>query len=105
MYRTHSPLSAAALFGVGLAVGSCGQASVAGSAYERPGGGVTIEFQSGGKAIASIGALSMSCTYDQNGKTINLNCENEKDVFTINDDGSLSGPPGGMLARLTKKKT
>jgi hypothetical protein len=28
----------------------------------------------------------------------------EKDAFTINDDGSLSGPPGGMVPRLTKKK-
>jgi hypothetical protein len=32
-------------------------------------------------------------------------CDQEKDVFTLNDDGSLSGPPNGMLARLTKKKS
>jgi hypothetical protein len=87
-----------------LALAGCGETSVAGSTYEAGGGAVQIAFQSGGKAHASIGPISSDCTYEQSGKTITLTCEGEKDVFTLDDDGSLRGPPNGMLARLTKKK-
>ena len=79
--------------------------SVEGNTYEANGGAVKIEFQSSGKAITSIGVMSSPCTYTQTGKAIALSCENEKIEFTLNEDGSLSGPPEGFAARLTKKKT
>jgi hypothetical protein len=89
-----------------ILVAGCGKSSsVEGNTYEATGGDVKIEFQSGGKAVTSIGPMSSNCTYTQTGKTINLSCENEKLELTLNDDGSLAGPPNGFAARLTKKKT
>ncbi len=103
-YSGNSAHLVGVLLGAGLILGGCGGTSVAGSTYEGAGGAVKIEFQSGGKAFASIGAFSSPCTYDQNGKIVTLTCERDKTDFTLNDDGSLSGPPNGMLGRLTKKK-
>jgi hypothetical protein len=79
--------------------------SVEGNTYEANGGAVKIEFQSGGKAVTTMGPMAAKCTYTQNGKTISLVCENDKIELTVNDDGSLAGPPSGFAARLTKKKT
>jgi hypothetical protein len=100
----HRVLLVSVLLGVGFTLESCGEASVEGSTYEGNGGVVKIEFQSSGKASAWMGPVSSPCTYDQSGKTVTLSCQGDKDVFIVNDDGSLSGPPNGMLAHLTKKK-
>jgi predicted small secreted protein len=81
----------------------CGN-RIAGNTYWGAGNLVQIEFQSGGKARASIGPMTSDCTYTENGKTVELACEGVKEVLTVNDDGSLSGPPGGLMGRLTKKK-
>jgi len=48
--------------------------------------------------------LTSACTYTQNAKTVNLICEGDTTVLTMQDDGSLNGPPEGMLAHLTKVK-
>jgi hypothetical protein len=82
---------------------ACGD-SVQGNTYETNGSVVKIEFQSGGKAFLSTGPLTTNCTYTTEGKAVTLVCEGEKTVFTVNDNDSLSGPPGGFLMRLTKKK-
>jgi hypothetical protein len=71
----------------------CG-GKVEGNTYAGNGGVVQIEFKSGGKAYVSTGPVSTPCTYTESGKT----------VFTVDDDGALNGPQGGMLGRLTKKK-
>lgn len=81
----------------------CGN-SVSGNTYTGAGNMVTIEFQSGGKAKASMGPMTSDCTYTQDGKTVALTCEGIKQELTVNDDGSLSGPAGGLMGRLTKKK-
>ena len=65
---------------------------------------VKIEFQSGGKAFASMGPMTSSCTYTQSGKTISLICEGDTTELTVAGDGSLNGPPDGMLSHLTKVK-
>jgi hypothetical protein len=49
------------------------------------------------------------CTYKQDGDKISLSCEGEKGVFTMNPDGSLTGPTEGMwkhkdFAHLTEVK-
>jgi hypothetical protein len=82
----------------------CGGAKTEGHIYSGNGGIVKIEFKSGGKAFVSTGPVSTPCTYSESGKTLTLICEGEKTDFTIDDDGALIGPPGGMLARLTKEK-
>ncbi len=88
------------LVGVGIGCGS----KVEGNPYEGNGGIVKIEFKSGGKAFLSAGPATTTCTYTEDGKTVTMICVGDKTVFTVEDDGALSGPPDGMLTRLTKKK-
>jgi hypothetical protein len=88
------------LVGVGIACGG----KVEGNTYEGNGGMVKIEFKSGGKAYLSAGPATTTCTYTEDGKTVTMICVGDKTVFTVEDDGALSGPPDGMLTRLTKKK-
>ena len=77
---------------------------VEGNTYEDNGGVVKVEFKSGGKAFVSTGPVTNTCTYAESGKNVTLTCEGDKTVLTVDDDGALSGPPGGFIARLTKKK-
>ncbi len=86
-----------------LGTAACGN-SVSGHTYAGNGELVKIEFQSGGKAFASMGPMTSSCTYTQSGKKISLICEGDTEELTMADDGSLNGPPEGMLAHLTKVK-
>jgi len=82
---------------------ACGN-GVSGHTYQGAGGLVQIQFQSGGKAISTVGAMIDNCTYTVNNKTIALTCDNITTNLTINSDGSLSGPPDGMLAKMTRVK-
>ena len=93
-------LAVIGVFGVGIGCGS----KVEGNTYEGNGGVVKIEFKSGGKAYLSAGPATTTCTYTENGKTVTMVCVGDTTVFTVEDDGALSGPPDGMLTRLTKKK-
>ena len=81
----------------------CGK-KVEGNVYEDNGGVVKIEFKSGGKAYLSTRPATTTCTYSESGKTVTMICVGDKTVFTVEDDGALSGPPDGLLTRLTKKK-
>ena len=97
-------LTAMAMALLCLSAAGCG-VKVQGHTYAGPGNVVTVEFQEGGKAIASVGPLmSSSCTYTQSGKQVSLVCEGDTTLLTIADDGSLNGPPDGALAHLTKVK-
>jgi hypothetical protein len=77
---------------------------VEGNTYEDNGGVVKIEFKSEGKAYLSAGPATTTCTYSESGKTATWICVSDKTVFTLEDDGALSGPPDGLLTRLTKKQ-
>lgn len=81
----------------------CG-GKVQGNTYADNGGVVRIEFKSGGKAYVSTGPVSNSCSYSESGKSVTLTCEGDKTILTVDDDGALNGPPGGLLSRLTKVK-
>ena len=83
---------------------SCGSKSVAGNTYEAAGGAFSVEFQSGGKAVTTIAGNKVDCTYVEDSKTVTLTCEGQPVALTVNDDGSLSGPPDGMMGKLTKKQ-
>ena len=91
-------LAVIAVLGVG-----CG-GKVEGNTYEGNGGVVKIEFKSGGKAFLSAGPATTTCTYTESGKTVTMVCVGDTTVFTVEDDEALSGPPDGLLTRLTKKK-
>jgi hypothetical protein len=86
-----------------LFAAACGN-NVSGHTYAGNGAVVKIEFQSGGKAFASMGPVTSQCTYTQDGKKVTLICEGDTTVLTIDNDGALNGPPEGMLAHLTKTK-
>jgi hypothetical protein len=80
----------------------CG-GKVQGKTYQDNGGVVKIEFKSGGKAYVSAGPATTTCTYSEDGNKVTMICEGDKTVFTVEDDGALSGPPDGLMTRLTKK--
>ncbi len=95
----------AAVAAAGLVcLGAAGCSKVKGHTFAGNGDLVKIEFDSGGKALASLGPLTSTCTYTESGSKVTLVCEDDTTVFTVADDGSLNGPPDGMLAHLTKVK-
>jgi hypothetical protein len=101
-FSTSKPLAVAVLVMWSVLTGCGGK--VEGNTYAGNGGVVQVEFKSGGKAYVSTGPVSNPCSYTESGKTVTLVCEGAKTVFTVDDDGALNGPPGGMLGRLEKKK-
>jgi hypothetical protein len=101
MARSGWVAAAAAL--LCLSAVGCG-ANVKGHTYSAADNSVTIEFQSGGSAAVSFGPISSTCTYTQSGKQINLTCGGQTEVLTVADDGSLSGPPDGVMGHLAKVK-
>ena len=100
----RNTILAAVVAGVSLIVG-CG--GVSGNTYVGANGGYTIEFQSGGKAVESLGGQKDNCTYvEDSGKSVTLTCADGKTVFTIGSKGELVPPAGsmlGMMGPLTKK--
>jgi hypothetical protein len=80
-----------------------GGGSVAGSTYVGNGSVISVEFVSGGKAFVSMGPMTQTCTYTQAAEIVSLDCEGAKTELTV-DEAGLTGPPNGMMTRLTKKK-
>jgi hypothetical protein len=103
-FNTSSARTAAVIAVLSACATGCGGAKAEGHTYSGNGGVVKIEFKSDGKAFVATGPVSTPCTYSESGKTLTLTCEGDKTDFTVDDDGALIGPPGGMLARLTKEK-
>jgi hypothetical protein len=102
-FNSSNALAPVILVILGALVIGCG-GKLEGTTYAGNGGVVQVEFKSGGKAYVSTGPVSTPCSYTESGKTVTLVCEGDKTVFTMDDDGALNGPQGGMLGRLTKKK-
>jgi len=73
--------------------------------YSNVNGSIMLELKSGGKASLTILGEAEACTYKVDGKTVTLDCKGHKTVFTIHDDGSLTGPPGSMIGALRKSKS
>jgi len=101
--RFGSVLTAAAVALLSVFAAGCGN-SVKGHTYAGNGQLVSIQFQSGGKAYASMGPMTSACTYTQSGKNVTLICEGDTEQLALASDGSLNGPPDGMLAHLTRVK-
>jgi hypothetical protein len=96
-------LAVAVVAALSLFATSCG-GGVQGHIYKDNGGVVQIELKSSGKAYVSAGPMTQTCTYSESGKTVTLMCQGDKTIFTVEDDGALSGPRDGLMARLTKVK-
>jgi hypothetical protein len=100
-WKLGAALIVAAAVAGGL--GGCGQSSsVENSAYQSDDGAVRIDFKSDDKAVVSLAGMPQDCTYSQKEKTISITCQGDKADFTLNDDGSLAGPPEGFAPRLTR---
>ena len=72
--------------------------------YSDPSGGIRLELKSDHKATFAFAGESAVCTYNVDSAKLTLACEGQKTEFTINDDGSLTGPPGSLMAPLRKIK-
>lgn len=74
--------------------------------YSDPMGSVILELRSGAKANFTFGGDVADCTYSASGKQLSVNCKGDAGatVFTIHDDGSLTGPPGAFMPTLRKQK-
>ena len=74
--------------------------------YSDPMGSVIVELKSDGKANITFQGEMVDCTHSSGGNQLTLNCKEPagKIVFTIHDDGSLTGPPGGFMPTLRKQK-
>ena len=87
-----------------ISLSACGKSNaVQGNTFEGSGGAFKIQFMDGGKASVALGTLVGDCTYVQKDKTITITCEGNPMDFTVNDDGSLSGPPNTDLGTLSRK--
>ena len=88
-----------------LATVTVGCSSVKGT-YSDFGDSTLLDLRSGGEAALTFGGETAACTYSSSGNQLTLDCKPPlgKVVFTIHDDGSLTGPPGGFLPALRKKK-
>ena len=74
--------------------------------YSNDNGRIVLDLQSGGKAnLTAMGEVA-SCTHSISGNQLTLNCKGDAGttVFTVQDDGSLTGPPGGYMPALRKRK-
>ena len=89
-------LAVAALWGCG--------SSLTGT-YTDGTGAFTLELKSGGAATFTFAGMPAMCTYKPNGNTIALMCEGQVGalVLTVQNDGSLAGPPGTFMPPLKKK--
>jgi hypothetical protein len=86
-----------------LAGAGCASKSVTGSTYANGDSSAVIQFQSGGKADVSVGGVPKGCTYEQHSSNVTIDCEGAPTVLTVNEDGSLEGPPGSSIGLLSNK--
>jgi hypothetical protein len=73
--------------------------------YTDPTGAFVLELKSGNSASFAFSGQAAPCTYQSAGSKINLQCQGQADtlVLTVQNDGSLTGPPGTFLPPLRKK--
>jgi hypothetical protein len=74
--------------------------------YTDANGAVILELRSGGKANFTFMGDVEDCSYDSSGKQITLTCKGGggKTVFSVHDDGSLTGVAGSFMPPLRKEK-
>jgi hypothetical protein len=73
--------------------------------YSDPGGAMTLQLKSGGAATVTFMGQTATCTYTTASNQVTMDCPQAggKMVFTIQNDGSLAGPPGSFIQPLKKK--
>jgi hypothetical protein len=75
--------------------------------YSDQTGNMSLELKSGGKATLTFLGKPGDCTYSSRGEQLTVTCNGDPTnpmIFTVHDDGSLTGPPGGFIPALHKQK-
>lgn len=86
------------------ACGGSGSGARIEGTYSNENGSIVLDLRSGGQAALTLMGESRQCTYAVERPQLTLDCkEEDKLVFTIHDDGSLTGPPGSLIGALRKK--
>jgi hypothetical protein len=69
-------------------------------------GAVVLELRSGGDARFTFSGDVQDCAYTSDRERLTLTCQGETFpvVFTIHDDGSLTGPRGSFMPPLRKEQ-
>lgn len=101
----HKLLLIASFVCLSCALSACGSGMQ--GTYSDASGAFTLDLKSGGKANFTFMGEVAQCAYTANGNKLALDCQGDagKVVFTIHDDGSLTGPPGGFMPALRKTKS
>lgn len=70
--------------------------------YTNPDRSVQLEFAAGGIAHFSARGAIQDCTHRQHAGRVIVRCEDRDTPYTVNPDGTLSGPAESPMARLSK---
>lgn len=70
-------------------------------------GAVILELRSGGNARITFSGTVDECTYTTDKGTLTLNCKGDATptLFTVHDDGSLTGPAGSFMPPLRRQRS
>lgn len=89
----------------GLTFAGCGCQSGPSGKYQDSTGAITAEFVAGGKVTLTIMGLPIQGTYAVSGNNVTITGPDKQTiVLTMNGDGSLDGPTGTPIGKLTKSK-
>lgn len=80
---------------------ACGGSKVVGH-YTNENGSMTLDLKPGGQASMTLLGESKPCTYTTESSQVKVQCEGDEFDFTVQDDGSLTGPPDSMMGALKK---
>ena len=75
--------------------------------YTDTSGSVIMELKGGGSANFTFMGQVQDCSYTTSSQQLTLTCKGDSTgptVFTIHDDGTLTGPPGSFMPPLRKEK-
>jgi hypothetical protein len=100
MYQWDGPLGTTLCIVTGCSSGPRGT-------YTDAMGAVILELRSGGNARLTFSGNVEECTYTTNKAALTLSCKGDATptLFTIHDDGSLTGPAGSFMPPLRKQKS
>jgi hypothetical protein len=108
---THRlPKSSGLLFGLGIACATFSLTACTSGmkgTYSDSMGAFVLDLKSADKAAFTFAGEMVDCSYTTEGNQLRLDCKGGagKTIFTIHDDGSLTGPPGSFMPALRKRKS
>lgn len=86
------------LFAITIMVAGC--AETLEGTYADPSADLSLKFEKNGKVLVHSFRTDYPTVYKYSGKTIKVQITLTNTEFTVNDDGSLSGPAGMHLIKV-----